>query len=481
MRGRKYTQEEYIAELEKAWGDRYIYDRVVYLGSDKRIEIGCRKHGYFWQRANAHLRIGQGCKFCTREKITRTLDEFIIESRKLYGDKYIFDEKSKYVNSYTPIIIKCPKHGYFPVLPQHYLNGQECKECTKIKSILKRRLTLPEVIERFRNKHPEKTKDNSQFKYDYSEVEYNGMYVEVKCICNEVDSKLNKHGEFWITPSNHLCGSGCPRCSSIFNKKEQELKDFIKSLNIEFKENDRKILEGKELDIYIPKKNLAIEFNGIVFHSELYNRDKDFHYQKSLKCNLSGIKLIYIWEHLWDNEIKKDVIKSIIKQNLGLNKNINSDDCVLKLIDFKDCDFQYKTKIQLFFEYNNIYEYDYYNYCLVLEYNEEIYQVILLTKILDYWELQEVVTKNNYNIIGGFNKLLNYFIKEFKPKQILYKLDYNYFDKTVFDKLDIKPQFKQYIYDSWNYGELISNESEKYDFEVYNADYNIFLWENISY
>ena len=134
---------------------------------------------------------------------------------------------------------------------------------------------------------------------------------------------------------------------------------------------------------------------------------------------------------------------------------------ILKLIDLNNCSEFEKRKVQIFFNYNSIDEYIDSEYCLLLEYDGVIYQASLWSKILDYWELQSLINKNNYNIIGGFNKLLNYFIQEFKPNKILYKLDYNYFDKHIFDELDIKPQFKQYIYDSWNYDKLISNESEK--------------------
>lgn len=43
------------------------------------------------------------------------------------------------------------------------------------------------------------------YKYDYREVDYKGSFIKVCIICPI-------HGEFWITPSHHLQGSGCQKC-----------------------------------------------------------------------------------------------------------------------------------------------------------------------------------------------------------------------------------------------------------------------------
>lgn len=472
----KFTKTQiFIYKAEDVHGKKYDYSKVNYIKATKEVIIICPIHGEFTQTPQRHLR-GCGCQKCgiisSSIKRSLTTEIFIKRAKEKHGDRYNYDE-TKYIKNDIEVIIKCPIHGPFPQLPFNHLAGCGCKKCSE-----KHLRDKDEFIKLAHEKHTEKN-EFGEFRYNYDNINYIDSKTDIEIYCTERFADGTEHGPFPQRPDRHLFGQGCSKCAKKYSKKEQELKDFIKSLNIEFKENDRKILEGKELDIYIPEKNLAIEFNGIVFHSELYNRDKDFHYQKSLKCNLSGIKLIYIWEHLWDNEIKKDIIKSIIKQNLGLNKNINSDDCILKLIDLNNCSEFEKRKVQIFFNYNSIYEYIDSEYCLLLEYDGVIYQASLWSKILDYWELQSLINKNNYNIIGGFNKLLNYFIQEFKPNKILYKLDYNYFDKHIFDELDIKPQFKQYIYDSWNYGKLISNESEKNNFEIYNAGYNIYEFNNI--
>src|SRR5699024_9676111 len=54
--------------------------------------------------------------------------------------------------------------------------------------------------------------------------------------------------------------SNCPHCSNSVSKAEKELLEYVESLGFEAK-SDRKILKGKELDIFIPEKNVAIEYN----------------------------------------------------------------------------------------------------------------------------------------------------------------------------------------------------------------------------
>ena len=82
-------------------------------------------------------------------------------------------------------------------------------------------------------------------------------------------------------------------------------------------ENDRKVIHPKELDIYLPEKNLAFEFNGDYWHSDemIVKRGMPitYHDDKFNACADRGIKLVYIWEHDWDNS-RVDVENLIRKE-----------------------------------------------------------------------------------------------------------------------------------------------------------------------
>lgn len=77
---------------------------------------------------------------------------------------------------------------------------------------------------------------------------------------------------------------------------EKQLVNYLKNMNIEVIENDKSIISPKELDIYLPKYNTAIEYNGTWFHSIEAGYSKDSHLQKSLLCREKGIRLIHIYE-----------------------------------------------------------------------------------------------------------------------------------------------------------------------------------------
>lgn len=103
--------------------------------------------------------------------------------------------------------------------------------------------------------------------------------------------------------------------NSISSIKENEVYEFIKNnYNDEIIRNDRKTLNGIELDIYIPKLNLAFEYNGLYWHSNIY-KDDFYHINKMLLCKDKGIQIVHIWEDLWiyQKEFIKDKILKLLK------------------------------------------------------------------------------------------------------------------------------------------------------------------------
>jgi hypothetical protein len=132
-----------------------------------------------------------------------------------------------------------------------------------------------------------------------------------------------------------------PRCLKCYpyetgkqiSKAETEILEWLTVLNInDVIINDRTILKGKELDIYIPSHSLAIEFNGLYWHSELNGKDKNYHLNKTIKCKEQDIQLIHIFEDEWLD--KQDIIKNIIKIKLRLiEEKVYGRKCVIKELE----------------------------------------------------------------------------------------------------------------------------------------------------
>lgn len=115
--------------------------------------------------------------------------------------------------------------------------------------------------------------------------------------------------------------TGCPTCSAGSNQSsdEKEISEYICGLlgEAEVETQVRYVLSKRELDIYLPNHQVAIEYNGIYWHSEAARKTRKYHYEKWLACKEKGITLIQIWEDQWlqNPELVKHVIsQSLVKQ-----------------------------------------------------------------------------------------------------------------------------------------------------------------------
>ena len=113
---------------------------------------------------------------------------------------------------------------------------------------------------------------------------------------------------------------GCPYCKSNRSKPELEIEEYVKELgyNTEhkrFRDSNHKLFE---VDIFIPERNVGIEYNGSVYHSSkngVYkNLNKLYHYTKFYECGKKDILLITIFDIEWDN--RKEEIRQYIKDIL---------------------------------------------------------------------------------------------------------------------------------------------------------------------
>ena len=202
---------------------------------------------------------------------------------------------------------------------------------------------------------------------------------------------------------------------------ETELLDYIKSIyDGEIETGDRSIISPLELDIVIPDKHIAIEFNGVFWHSDFNPRMcKTYHRDKSLKCRDKGYQLLHIWEDDWYN--RKDIIKDYIKSKLGLcSKRIYARKCHVREIDAHTA--------RLFVNSNHIQGYSNATYKIGLFYDDVLVSVMLVGKLRDmmgskpkegHYEIYRVVSCEDTEVVGGFSKMLKYFERTYNPECII--------------------------------------------------------------
>lgn len=100
-----------------------------------------------------------------------------------------------------------------------------------------------------------------------------------------------------------------------------------------FEVGNRIILNRKELDIYVEQENIAIEFNGLHWHSE-HKKDSFYHLDKTNNCLNKNIDLFHIFEDEWI--FKQDIVKSIILRKLNLIEKIENYEYLIENVSVED-------------------------------------------------------------------------------------------------------------------------------------------------
>lgn len=310
----KKTLEFFIEKAKSIHGNKYDYSQSQYVNSHTPLKIICPEHGEFLQRPDNHY-LGKGCPLCgnkrVSKKMVKTQEQFIKEAIEIHGDKYDYSQV-KYVDSWTPVAIICPKHGLFYQKPIQHINHKAgCIKCAHEHLSTIHALTKEEFIKRARSVHGDK--------YDYSKVEYVNQKIPITITCPV-------HGDFEQVPLVHYnMGCGCPKCTLKSQTKvfEQLCSEFPNE-NILFEVGSHSVpwIGGQRLDIYFPDYNIAIEydgkqhfipveqFGGEIGLEETIERDK----RKEELCSNNNCKLFRLKYDYTEDDFKKLIsdIKNLI-------------------------------------------------------------------------------------------------------------------------------------------------------------------------
>ena len=298
----RLTTEKFIENAIRVHGERYLYCNVEYINARSPVVIACHKHGNFTQKANSHLN-GCGCPKCGLEVWAersaarkRTVEEFVSKAIYVHGDVYDYSNVN-YTGSQDKVLIVCKIHGGFYMRPSFHVLGQGCPECGRLSE--NRKCTTDKFIEKAHKLHKDV--------YDYSKVKYVDWHSKVIISCR-------KHGDWAQSPSRHLSGFGCPKCS--YNNNISKIANlWLDSIGIpDDKEHRevRKLIHGRRFvtDGYMPETNTVYEFYGDRIHGnlkiygsamispigksygELYQITKD----RELVFTNAGYNLVTIWE-----------------------------------------------------------------------------------------------------------------------------------------------------------------------------------------
>jgi hypothetical protein len=273
-----------------------------------------------------------------------------------------------------------------------------------------------------------------------------------------------------------------PRTSS---HQEEKVCDFLAQHNIHFITNTRKILpSGKELDFYFPDHNLAIEVNGLYYHSEISGgKDKSYHYAKWKECDDVGITLLSIQEDEFSENPQFWLNKILYMTGNMKPTKIHARKCEIRELD-NVTDFLNEHHLQG--SCASTYKFG-------LFYNGEMVSVMTFSNTrnndIGVVELSRFCNHSGYLVSGGASKLLSYFVKNYGNdyKAIVSFSDNNYSNGNVYKSLgfslieNLKSDY-QYIIKRKRYHKSGFRKSSIFKkFDIPNDMKNKSEWELMQY
>lgn len=147
------TTAQIITEIQEVHGDRYLLDRVNYVNSYTKIEVGCKIHGYFFKFPN-DIKGNSGCPKCGNS-FKKSTDDFLNEVRLIFPNYDYSDVK--YKNAHTKIEVSCPEHGKFMIKPNTLLSGSGCGLCGQQRALISK-------IEKGQCRHPDDITEHEKYK-----------------------------------------------------------------------------------------------------------------------------------------------------------------------------------------------------------------------------------------------------------------------------------------------------------------------------
>lgn len=427
---KKLTTSEFVNKAISIHGDSYDYSITEYVHSLQKVKIICKKHGEFSIRPSNHINNKQGCDMCGIQKTSRAfrkpIEIFLQEvSQKENYSEYNFSEIIPFKTRKDEIFPICNKHGKYKTTPRNVLRSSffGCSKCRHETD----KFNTAKFIQISKQIHKEK--------YEYLKCDYIKAHELVTITCKE-------HGEYACKAYIHMAGKGfCPKCTKFVSSYELEIVKFIESIGIsDLQTTVRNIDSINEIDILSESHKLAIEFNGLYWHSDIF-KNKKYHLNKTEKMNSFGYRLIHIFEDEWID--KKDICKSIISNAFRKNTcKLFARKCDIREVSYSDC--------KIFLNSNHIQGNCQSKFRYGLYFNNELVSLMTfgnLRKNLgsdskeNHYELLRFCSKQNTNVVGAASKLFKHFIIQKNPEYIVSFCDRRYGTGNLYNVLGFQFEY----------------------------------------
>jgi hypothetical protein len=436
---------KYVVDKEKATnGNLSLREKVLFI---------CPIHGEYFQRVTEHINSTtllpkQGCPICGRIKRVKSRLKNEQNKRPDYPQWFI-DElaneevkqkaKERSISWSEKVVFKCPIHGEYSQRIDAHMNTatfqpkQGCPICGRVKQQEEKKKT-----ESKSRKYPQWFIDELSLEEDKQRARDGLITTHEKLLFT-----CSKHGYYSQIVSNHITLSTgepackCPICTHQVSQYEQELFDYLKSIDPILEQRNRSMIRSlesdrpMELDIYFPNRRLAVEFNGSLWHGEKFKEDKLYHQKKFLLCEQENIRLISVFDKDWFTN--KERLKFFFQNLLSPHKKVYGRETIVRKIN--------SSMSKVFYETYHLKGGGYYSVSYGLFYKDSLVSVMSFSKPKFgkqksvEWDLTRYCVKPNITVIGGAHKLLFAFQKEYSPKSIITYSDNDYFTGFIYSQL----------------------------------------------
>lgn len=256
-------------------------------GSNQKVWwLGECEHEWEATVKNRHSK-NQGCPYCKGKLVLAGFNDLQSQHPSIASEWSTANELSVNEVYYKTSKIaswQCPQgHQWDASVLKRTVRGQGCPVCAGKRCSMETSISVthPDLVSQWHV-------SNSLTPHEVSK----GSMKNVKWICS--------FRHIWEAPVYaRVAGNGCPRCAKSIqvSKNESLLADMLSQVTAV---ETGQIINGVEVDIYLPQKRFAIEFNGVYWHSEAAGRGKGYHQRKAKACQDAGVMLYQVWEDDWE-------------------------------------------------------------------------------------------------------------------------------------------------------------------------------------
>lgn len=273
-------------------------------GHKKSVLWNCEKGHEYAQEVYIEIRSNSGCPLCSRQRIVAGINDLETLRPDL---QLMWAETNFSLNSFTKYSdyeaewICSEGHNFKAKIRSLFKRKDLCHICPKpipFESSVASSEKLMKIWSIKNAADPKFLKKQAHTKAIWSFKDCGHEYV------NDIKSMYLRDGM-------------CSECSYKTGSSQEEFLAslIVKRYNVAIDQRVR-ILDGREIDIYIPSLQKGIEFNGERWHNNSkaieggYSSAREMHQWKLDNANEKGIGLIFVWSHDWRSH-RKEVLSAL--------------------------------------------------------------------------------------------------------------------------------------------------------------------------